>query len=30
MDKLIIACNKVDLMKDEPEKLEKQIKILKA
>ena len=30
MDKLVVACNKVDLLKDEPEKLEKQLKTLKA
>ena len=30
MDKLIIACNKVDLLKDDPEKLKAQIKTLKA
>ena len=30
MDKLIIALNKVDLLKDEPEKLEKQTKTLKT
>ena len=30
MDKLIIACNKVDLLKDDPEKLKAQIKTLKT
>ena len=29
MDKLIVACNKVDLLKDDPEKLKAQIKTLK-
>ena len=30
MDKLIVACNKVDLLKDDPDKLKTQIKTLKA
>ena len=30
MDKLIVACNKVDTLKDDPQKLEKQVNTLKA
>ena len=30
MDKLIVACNKIDTLKDDPEKLQKQITTLKA